>query len=727
MKKLITLMALLLMCLCNGTQAADVSDLETISENLNIYFADYITDKVNAGTLFANDYLFSPKANNYATNKGTDKTISKLYCCRVKSKDQDPIAFKVSGACTLVIYADRITDRTPFLNDKMAAKTAGDNSIDGETTATDGKKGYATYDIPAAGTYYIIGNGSDCFLAGLEFTFAPAKTPTGETLKSAAAVKVDNTALTLKAATNGYSVDGTTITLSDDITVLSAPSNIKIVKTISYDDESSEDEDVVVSFDGTITFGYFIGTATIGETAYTVRVKQNKTPTAMLSATSGSIAITNSYTVIGTTTVTLTGGNLTDGTYDVTSDVEGTTISPASFTIADGIVNQEFTITSSASSAATTVFTFGTDAIGVTAPTFTLSYSKVAQNSLSQVNVTEATTWDWTKAGENTIELTASTSPANNEEFLMANLPEVKNDENFNSQALLIATQYPTRGTNYYFQGYSIKFNTTVAGTIDVTFSNTGKDRPYRYLRVNGEQTEYRDAVGTMVEAKGIAVPAGEVVIDFYIPDAADPVERPADVVGTTMCRVKKIVFTPTVTIPVSAAGYATFYTDKALDFTNIENITAYTATKEGNVVKFNKVTSAVPALTGLLVKADEGNYPIPVAASGEGEKGIMLGTLTGETIEDGSFVLLNQNNVIGFYRATGFTARPNSAWLPSTVAGSSVRFIGFDDEGGEATGIQEVSTATMKSEQVFNLRGQRVAAPQNGLYIVNGKKVVLK
>ena len=34
------------------------------------------------------------------------------------------------------------------------------------------KKGYATYAIPSAGTYYIIGNGSDCFLAGLVFEFA---------------------------------------------------------------------------------------------------------------------------------------------------------------------------------------------------------------------------------------------------------------------------------------------------------------------------------------------------------------------------------------------------------------------------------------------------------------------------------------------------------------------------------------------------------------------------
>ena len=47
-------------------------------------------------------------------------------------------------------------------------------------------------------------------------------------------------------------------------------------------------------------------------------------------------------------------------------------------------------------------------------------------------------------------------------------------------------------------------------------------------------------------------------------------------------------------------------------------------------------------------------------------------------------------------------------------------------DEEGETTGINEVK-ATKVAEGFFNLAGQRVAQPTKGLYIVNGKKVIMK
>ena len=158
------------------------------------------------------------------------------------------------------------------------------------------------------------------------------KTVISETLAATNAVKVDDTAMTKDAATNGYSVSGTTITLSNDITATSTPDKLVIVKTITYNDESTKDKDVAVTFDGTVTAGYFIGTASIGETEYTVKIKKDVTPTIALSAANGTISL-NSYTPTGSQTVTLTGANLTDGTYNVIADVEGTTISPTSFTI----------------------------------------------------------------------------------------------------------------------------------------------------------------------------------------------------------------------------------------------------------------------------------------------------------------------------------------------------------------------------------------------------------
>ena len=169
MKKFLSILTLLL-AVCSGAWGATVSDLKTISSDRTVYFADIISAGISKGSLFDDGYLFSPDGNTYKTDQGTDGTINKLYCCRVKSDSQDAIAFKVSGTCTLVLYANRITDRTPFINDTKAAKADGDNSIDGTVTAVNKKTGYATYSIPSAGTYYIIGTG-DCYLAGLVFTY----------------------------------------------------------------------------------------------------------------------------------------------------------------------------------------------------------------------------------------------------------------------------------------------------------------------------------------------------------------------------------------------------------------------------------------------------------------------------------------------------------------------------------------------------------------------------
>jgi hypothetical protein len=46
---------------------------------------------------------------------------------------------------------------------------------------------------------------------------------------------------------------------------------------------------------------------------------------------------------------------------------------------------------------------------------------------------------------------------------------------------------------------------------------------------------------------------------------------------------------------------------------------------------------------------------------------------------------------------------------------------------GVVVTAVQYVATPSQQTEQAYNLQGQRVVAPQKGLYIVNGKKVINK
>ena len=58
---------------------------------------------------------------------------------------------------------------------------------------------------------------------------------------------------------------------------------------------------------------------------------------------------------------------------------------------------------------------------------------------------------------------------------------------------------------------------------------------------------------------------------------------------------------------------------------------------------------------------------------------------------------------------------------------GSSARSINFVVDGGETTGIIAIDGTVIENGSAYTLGGQRVAQPTKGLYIVNGKKVVVK
>ena len=183
----------------------------------------------------------------------------------------------------------------------------------------------------------------------------------------------------------------------------------------------------------------------------------------------------------------------------------------------------------------------------------------------------------------------------------------------------------------------------------------------------------------------------------------------------------------------ITAAGYATYCSPYALDIANATPaLKAYRAYKDGDLVKFAEVTE-VPANEGILLKGAANDYTIPVLASADAITNVFEGVLSETTIpydseSDAIYVLKNGTSGVGFYKTTkAFTVGANTAYLPASVAGGggARQFIGFEDE---TTGIMSLNSALSKGEDaIFNLRGQRVAAPQKGLYIVNGKKVVIK
>ena len=171
---------------------------------------------------------------------------------------------------------------------------------------------------------------------------------------------------------------------------------------------------------------------------------------------------------------------------------------------------------------------------------YVINYTRAAKTELASIS--ESTTWDWANAGSTVSEFKDNTMPTKAEEFNFADVL-INPAESFNAAALAGIAQFANRG-DHYFQGNMVKFNTTVSGTVVVTYSNTGGSRPYRHVKVNETMSAEGSANQEQKETEAIAVAAGDVVITFYIPDATNPQSRDGDVEGPTMGRIYKIVFT---------------------------------------------------------------------------------------------------------------------------------------------------------------------------------------
>ena len=97
--------------------------------------------------------------------------------------------------------------------------------------------------------------------------------------------------------------------------------------------------------------------------------------------------------------------------------------------------------------------------------------------------------------------------------------------------------------------------------------------------------------------------------------------------------------------------------------------------------------------------------------------------TSVSDLTADGSFiyVLFNDN----FVRATTGNIPAGRCYLPVNVNAESRLAIRF---GEDVTGIANVNRETINNNNnYYNLSGQRIVQPTKGLYIVNGKKVIIK
>ena len=182
---------------------------------------------------------------------------------------------------------------------------------------------------------------------------------------------------------------------------------------------------------------------------------------------------------------------------------------------------------------------------------------------------------------------------------------------------------------------------------------------------------------------------------------------------------------TATVDVTIGAAGWATLYTPTAVSFAG-SGLTAYTATCDGSTVTLTEVEN-VPANTGVVLKGSTGTYNLPEIASSSTEQGDLQGSIAGVTWYDASldrYMLAMNGEEAQFTKLGSDFITAGKAFLVVDGNGARSLKVVFTDE---STGIDSVNSEEREVESYYNLNGQRVAAPQKGLYIINGKKVIMK
>lgn len=168
------------------------------------------------------------------------------------------------------------------------------------------------------------------------------------------------------------------------------------------------------------------------------------------------------------------------------------------------------------------------------------------------------------------------------------------------------------------------------------------------------------------------------------------------------------------------------------------EGIDAYVVKSyDAGVVTLQKVTT-INAGQGVLLKpASVGTfYNATVCASAPDPyesnmlKGVTTATAIGATSGDyTNYIFTKVGDEIGFYPANAGTIPAYKAYLQiptaSLPSGAPSRLsIVIDDE---TTGIKPTPSPSQKGREWYDLNGRRVTHPTNGLYIINGKKVIIK
>ena len=203
--------------------------------------------------------------------------------------------------------------------------------------------------------------------------------------------------------------------------------------------------------------------------------------------------------------------------------------------------------------------------------------------------------------------------------------------------------------------------------------------------------------------------------------------------------------------VNVTDATYATYYNSTATQLpAGVQAATIDAADSDHGSVTVNwrydgdnNTKNVIPGGTAVMLKSTEGNYKLTLlpdntdaAPIGNLLHGSDVRTTTTGASGDKFYKLSYGNStgsnagVLGWYwgadGGAAFTIDAHKAWLALGTGAGTRSFYSID--GDDTTGVQELKNSKVEElNSYFDLQGRRVAQPTKGLYIVNGKKIIVR
>ena len=187
--------------------------------------------------------------------------------------------------------------------------------------------------------------------------------------------------------------------------------------------------------------------------------------------------------------------------------------------------------------------------------------------------------------------------------------------------------------------------------------------------------------------------------------------------------------------VTVGSSKLAGFCSEYKHDFSGT-GLFAYKAKVSGDKVVLTKIVDGiVPANTGVILNGDANDYDLPITtadATTDFSDNEMVGvTQRTQVLWNPSTDVYNYILQSGeFKKASNGYLKPNRAYLSTSynvTATSAREYLEISFEDDDVTGVENVNRSTITNNQFYDLQGRKVEQPQKGLYIVNGKKVIVK